>query len=238
MRKASGEAFLNRRIADWMYRVEWQPQPLRGQAAPAEVGDDLIEDGGSGLSEDLAQHLRRQGQRAVLAIDEGEVRQLCAEPFRDVVFLCGAGDDSDPPLAAEAASVSLLHVVQALSHAAAAPRLWLVTMGSQGVSGADPIRLATAPLWGLARTLQLEVPGLNCVCVDLPPQPASQDIDALMSELSTASGEAQVGYRSGERYVARLVRYRDTRMPEIAGPFRLQLAGYGSPDQIRGMGGS
>ena len=33
--------------------------------------------------------------------------------------------------------------------------------------------------------------------------------------------------------MARLVRHRETSMPEIHGPFRLQLAEYGSPDQLR-----
>jgi hypothetical protein len=90
MRKASGEAFVNRRIADWMYCVEWQRQPLQVQAAPAGDAGWLIVDKGSGLGDELAQRLRRRGQRAALAVEDGEVRQLLAAPSQGVVYLCGA----------------------------------------------------------------------------------------------------------------------------------------------------
>src|SRR5262249_41037810 len=44
MRKASGEAFQNRRTADWMYRVEWERLPLQGQTAPERGSSWLIVD--------------------------------------------------------------------------------------------------------------------------------------------------------------------------------------------------
>src|SRR5262249_18512164 len=115
----------------------------------------------------------------------------------------------------------------------ASSRLWLVTLGSQAVTDADPVRLVPATLWGFGRTLQLESPALQCVCVDLPAQPTDQDLDNLLSELSAASAETQVAYRSGELLVARLVRHRDGRPAKLEGRFRLQLAEYGSPDQLR-----
>jgi myxalamid-type polyketide synthase MxaB len=232
MRPAPSDAFRSRRTADWMYRVEWQPLPLQGQLAQVNDGGYLIVDKDSGLSEEIVQRLRRRGQRVALAVDDAEVPQLLAEASR-VVYLCGGRDDSDPPAAAEAASVGLLHLAHALTCAGRARRLWLVTLGSQAVTRTDPVRLAPAPTWGLARTLQLEAPALECTCVDLPTQPTNQDLDALLSELSIPSGETQVAYRSGQRSVARLVRHRDIRTPGPAGPVRLQLAGYGSPDQLR-----
>lgn len=85
----------------------------------------------------------------------------------------------------------------------------------------------------MPRALQLQLPALKCACVDLPARPTSRDIKALLSELATPSGEPQTAYRAGERYVARLVRHRAIRAPETAGPFRLHLAEYGSPDQLR-----
>jgi len=233
MRKASGEAFQNRRMADWMYRVDWQPLPQRGQTAPERNERWLIVDEGSGLGSELVQRWTGRGPRIALAAEEQELRQALADSPDRVVYLCGANDDTDAPAAAESASIGLLRLVQMLGRAGAAPRLWLVTLGSQAVTAADPVQLALAPLWGLARTLQLESPALKCACVDLPVQPTPADIDALLSELSTPSAETQVAYRSGERFVARLVRHRDSRAPKMEGPVRLQLAEYGSPDQLR-----
>jgi myxalamid-type polyketide synthase MxaB len=237
MRKASSEAFRNRKTADWMYRVDWQPQPPRSLHASTDLGSWLIVDRGSGLGAEVTARLSRRGRRAELATEADEVRRLLVEangePFGNVVYLCGSAEDAGVPEMAEAASVGLLHLVQKLSHAGGTPRLWLVTLGCQAVLGTDPIQLTPAPLWGLARTLQLEAPGLKCTCVDLPPRPAAADFDALVSEFTAPFGETQVAFRSGERFVARLARHRDSRLPEVAAPFRLQLAEYGSPDQLR-----
>src|SRR5262249_7036925 len=237
MRKASGEAFASRKTADWLYRLEWQPQPAPGPDAPNVTGSWLVVDRGRGLGAELAARLRQRERRAELATEEAEFGRLLAEangdPWGNVIYLCGAAGDAGTPEAAEAASVGLLHLVQALNQAGAAPRLWLVTLGSQAVLATDPVEPTPAPLWGLARTLQLEAPALKGICVDLPPRPAAADIDAPLDELSAPPGRTQVAFRPGERFVARLPRHRDTRLPEVAAPFRLQLAEFGSPDQLR-----
>jgi myxalamid-type polyketide synthase MxaB len=262
MRKAPAAAFLHRRTSEWLYCVEWQPQPLEGPPALAGEGNWLIVDRGSGLGDELTQRLRERGQLTVLATEDSEVRQFLSESSHAVIVLCGSDEDADTPTAAEETSFHLLHLVQSLNRAGVSPSMWLVTQGTQPATSGDLIRLASSPIWGLARTLQLEVPTLKCVCVDLPAQPAAQDIDALLNELSTPSGETQVSFRNGERYVARLVRHRPAGgmrdegrgMKEEASrfdpssliphpssladatpsaPFRLQLAGYGSRDQLR-----
>jgi myxalamid-type polyketide synthase MxaB len=237
MRKASGGAFLSRKTADWMYRVEWLPQPARASDAPTDTGGWLIVDRGSGLGAEVATRLDRRGRRVELAAEADEVRRLLAgangEPWANVIYLCGVAEDAGTPEAAEAASVDLLHLAQALNQAGATPRLWVITLGCQAVLGTDPVQLTPAPLWGLARTLHLEAPGLKCTCVDLPPRPAAPDLDALLSEFTAPSGETQVAFRSGDRFVARLTRDGDSRLPEVAAPFRLELAEYGSPDRLR-----
>jgi myxalamid-type polyketide synthase MxaB len=237
MRKASGGAFVNRKTADWMYRVEWQSQRSRIQDAPSDSGSWLIVDRGSGLGNDIAERLRQRGRLAELMTEGANVGRLLTEANGKtpggVVYLCGADEDADIPAAAEAASVGLLHLVQALTHAGVTPRLWVVTTGSQAVLGTDTIQLTPAPLWGMVRTLQLEAPALQCACVDLPAQPAAPDIEGLLGELSAPSDETQIAFRAGERFVARLTRHRDSRLPEVAAPFRLQLAEYGSLDQLR-----
>jgi myxalamid-type polyketide synthase MxaB len=156
--------------------------------------------------------------------------------WRGIVYLFGAGqgcEACDTPALAEEVSTQVLHLVQALILSGAPTPLWLVTRGTQAISGAEPIQLAQSTVWGLTRTLRLEQPDIRCVNVDLPSQPETEDIDALLAELALSGDEAQVAFRSRERYVARLVRNRqhDNRRPE--GAIRLELTEYGTPDRLR-----
>ena len=84
----------------------------------------------------------------------------------------------------------------------AAPRLWLVTRGSQGE---DPTALMQAPLWGLGRSFALEYPDLWGGLVDLP---ATADVETmavlLHRELCAGDAEDQVMWRDGHRFVPRL----------------------------------
>jgi NAD(P)-dependent dehydrogenase (short-subunit alcohol dehydrogenase family)/acyl carrier protein len=86
-----------------------------------------------------------------------------------------------------------------------APRLYLVTRGAQSVNGRGPVQVAQAPLCGLGKTIALEHPELRCTRLDLDPSIPVQPA-ALLREMSGADREDQVALRSGERYVARLVR--------------------------------
>jgi acyl transferase domain-containing protein/acyl carrier protein len=190
---AAGES-----TADLLYRLEWQPQPLGGRG-DAGGGDWLIVTPPDGGGDDLAERLGRLGQRARTA---GEF-QPPAGSYRGVVHLAGAAPEAETPDAAEAECVRLLRLVQALTRAGLTTRLWVLTRGSQAVTGAESIRPAQAALWGLARTVRLEHPELHCVTADLDSE--TDDLDCLAADL-LSPGEPQVAYRSGTRYVARLVR--------------------------------
>src|ERR1700733_14074412 len=83
MRKAPASAFLRRRMADWFYRVDWQPQPLTdaGAVGPATW---LLLDNGSQLGAELAQRLTSRGDRCVIESegagpDPSEFRRLLEE---------------------------------------------------------------------------------------------------------------------------------------------------------------
>jgi hypothetical protein len=114
------------------------------------------------------------------------------------------GDAGYTPALAEQISTEVLHLIQVLSLADTPARLWLITQGSQAISDFEPVALAQAPPWGLARTARLEHPQIKCVSIDLPAPPEDADIDALCSELALPGDEAQVAFRSRERHVARL----------------------------------
>ncbi len=158
-------------------------------------------------------------------------------PCRGVIYLWGVEADQADALPAQvhARSVEALHLVQALRKSQLAARLWLVTQGAQAVTGESSLQLAQAALWGFGRTLSIEQPDLACTCLDLSPALADDPLSSLLAELSAPDGEDQTAWRSGIRHVARLVRHaaNDTALTQPDGPFRVQLASYGSPDELR-----
>jgi short-subunit dehydrogenase/acyl carrier protein len=94
--------------------------------------------------------------------------------------------------------------VQALAGSGAAPKLAVVTRAAQAVDPADVVDPAQAALWGLARTIRLEHPELQCVSIDLAAD--EKRTNPLAAEL-LGGGEAQIAYRAAARHVARLVRH-------------------------------
>lgn len=87
------------------------------------------------------------------------------------------------------------------------PRLFLLTRGAQAVDGgsAEP---AQAPLWGMARTLFLEHPELECTRIDLSPEARHGEAASLVDELLAGAEETEVALRPAGRFVARMVEDR------------------------------
>jgi len=118
---------------------------------------------------------------------------------------------------------SVLTLVQELAQAQwrDRPRLWLVTRGAQAAEEEPlPLAVAQAPLWGLGRVIAQEHQALWGGLVDLEPRGGLDDVAArqLCEEISRPDGEDQVAFRQGRRYVARLVRKRDSAM--LGQPFQ------------------
>jgi myxalamid-type polyketide synthase MxaB len=227
-----------RSSAGWLYRIDWQPQPLAAGDRPAGRGEWLIVDGGGGLGAGLAARLQARGQPAALLPPAPALRALEAAGAlrRGVVLLCHPAPDEDPAAAAEATALGAIELAQAMARGGAAARLWCVTVGAAAAEGAAAggvAALAQAPLRGLVRSLALEHPEWRPTLVGLPAGPEDPDLDALAAELLADGAETEVALRAGGRQVARLVRHRDTRLARPAGPFRLQLPEYGSPERLR-----
>lgn len=79
-----------------------------------------------------------------------------------------------------------------------AVRLLVAGAGARRVAADDPVRPAKALLPALLRTLALETPGLACRYVDVPP---AETADAVLAELASPTGEAEVAWRRGRRWV-------------------------------------
>lgn len=156
--------------------------------------------------------------------------QACRErgPIRGVIQLWGL-DSADastliPETLATAQALTLgglLHMSQALLKQGEQPRIWGVTRGAVSVTASSAteqsvaetqIAVAQSSLWGLGRSLALELPDLWGGLLDLDPVPPLitegqlfMAAATILTELWDAQGEAQLAYRNGMRYAARLV---------------------------------
>ncbi len=130
-----------------------------------------------------------------------------------VVYLWGIGAvpaETAPVLDVQKLSLgSALYLAQAAAalEQANLTGLWLVTQDAQPVMEGVAPAVEQAPLWGLANSLMIEQPGLNCACVDLDRQMAVEETAGLLfDELRAQTEENQVAFRDGQRYVSRLAR--------------------------------
>ncbi|MGA2850722.1 MAG: SDR family NAD(P)-dependent oxidoreductase, partial [Terracidiphilus sp.] len=87
-------------------------------------------------------------------------------------------------------------------------RLWVATRGAQRVGGESmSSAIASAPVWGLGRTIALEHPDIWGGLVDFDPADSAENqagllVDALMA----VDSDDQIAFRGGIRHVARLKR--------------------------------
>ncbi|MFQ3617772.1 MAG: aminotransferase class I/II-fold pyridoxal phosphate-dependent enzyme [Cyanobacteriota bacterium] len=176
--------------------------------------------------------------------------QCAIAPLTDVVYLWGLDIDQFSPSSQTLTQIctqlcsGVLHLVQGLNavQKSPAPRLWIITAGTQAIllrnAGAiaptdPPTRILQAALWGLGRSLRQEQPDLRCTCIDLEaadPDPAT----TLLAALQQPPSEDQIAYRQGTRYAARL--NPEPTKPALTIPdapsFRLGLTQYGVLDHL------
>src|SRR5262245_32832099 len=156
-------------------------------------------------------------QFTVNPTDAADWRRLIRESaptgvnFRGVVHLNAAAPASDGLAISELTAtqdsgcVSVLHLVQALVHHGAAPRLSIVTRGAQAVRDGEAAAVAPAPLWGFGRVLAREHPEMRVKLFDLDPSPRADDLAALLTVLGGDFDDDQLARREGRLHAARLV---------------------------------
>lgn len=251
MQQALGEP-----APQWLYRMAWQKAALAVAAAPVERAAWLVVNDERGLGSALATLLESRGDVVQLLAGDADaprVRQaidtvltMPGMPCRGIIHCSNidvgeAGDCqlSDLATARTRSWGMALDLVQALTAAnpAQMPRLVLVTRAAQDVDGDSAVAVAQNPLWGLARVVVAEHPELRCLRIDLDPaQPAAHPAPLLRDELLANDREDQVAYRSGQRYVARLVALDKTsgnqlRVPEGAA-HRLEIIQRGELENV------
>ncbi|EDX86159.1 KR domain family [Synechococcus sp. PCC 7335] len=204
---------------DWIYTVEWQPTAVVDSPQLAAGDHWLILGEDAARLKAIARLLTEQAQNCTLAL-LGKAQQQSeayleidrehpesfhtqvqrASSWRGVLYFSGSD--------VEQSCKGALYITQALVSCNLSTRLLFVTDRAQAVLGDDSLNVAQSPLWGLGRTVALEHPELNCVCLDLDSTASEQQVlSSLLAEIyQNDSRESQVAYRNGKRYVARLTR--------------------------------
>ncbi|HEV2521761.1 MAG TPA: SDR family NAD(P)-dependent oxidoreductase [Candidatus Acidoferrales bacterium] len=200
---------------DLLYDVAWivkrsvAPQPAQDLGSRSWF---ILADR-SGVGRALAAQLQSQGGNCVVASPK-EIRGLSLPAgCGNLVYLSAldlARLDGCPGAILEAQRewTETLKFVQTLLREAkgARRRFWIITRGAQAVGNAAArVSLAQTPLWGLAKSIDLEHPELGCTRIDLDPEGNVEEISALAEELSLPGAEREVAFRKGTRYVPRLV---------------------------------
>ncbi len=244
-------------IPGWLHTLAWQPQTIIGAGANTrERGKWLVVADSVEAARPLVGALTNFGAACAVAaphmseiagehyqLSDAEpatlqaiLRDVAAEgiPCRDVVVLASGTTADDTAMLAAASHhwSRVVALVQALVRAGwrNAPRLWLVTRGTQAVTPDDRVpALSSAPLWGLGRTITYEHPEFGCTLLDLPTEPLIDEAAILASEVLAQPPDTQIALRPEGRFVARLQRhdpqaYTQARAEQPAGqrPFRLE----------------
>ena len=209
---ATADAFHHAPWRDWLYEVQWQPQPAnRGTTVNLTGQRWLILADGAGVGQALADQLRTYGARPILVFVGNGYGQTAADTYTlDPTASTGYEQllhtlpklhhvvqlwSTDPPApfrdellsVAQHSCGSTLLLVQNLLQCTAGASLCLVTRGSQAITALDRVPgVAQSPLWGMGRVIALEYPELCCRRVDLDPNADPHGAaKALLAELST-----------------------------------------------------
>ncbi len=245
-RRASRDMFRQRseaRVAEWLYELAWQPQPLAAATAAAREGTWVVFDDGRGRGERLADELAQRGAK-VLRVDAADDP---ARVFATAGTLAGVvsfaplrvpalGADDVPSAGQRFGTEAALLLVQALAAMPAqpvAPRLWIVTAGSQPVDGTETLRIEQAPVAGLARVAASEHPELRVTLVDLDPQAPPSDARWLADEVLADAEQTQVAWRKGVRWTAQMARKARRSAPHVDdAPIRLNISERGTLENL------
>ncbi len=258
MKLVAGEADRDAREnpGDLLYDVAWIAKRATAQrnsngSEPAPSSWFILADR-DGVAQSLAAQLQSQGQNCTVAnpdnfrgrkfpVDCVNIIHLSSLDLRDLT----AGPDAI--LDAQAKWIDTLQFVQSLLREAngSKRRLWIVTRGAQAAGPAPAhISLAQSPLWGLAKSIDLEHADLACTRIDLDPEGGPEELALLSEELSLPGTEREVAFRKGTRYVTRLV----PRAPKLSSgavldfpetdSFRLDISRPGNLDNLLLRGAS
>ncbi|MET8542622.1 type I polyketide synthase [Kitasatospora sp. NPDC004799] len=210
------EAVLDDRLSygiDWERAVDRPAVAASGRwlvVSPADcAAGRLVADTVEALSERgiEVRHLELSGADADRQTLGGLLRSEPDGGFTGVLSLLALADDGDATPELSVGLGGTLGLIQALGDAGIEAPLWVATSGAVTVDRTDRLRSAVqAMVWGLGRSVALELPGRWGGLVDLPGVLDWRGRERLVAVLSGGSGEDQVAVRAAGVFVRRLVR--------------------------------
>jgi non-ribosomal peptide synthase protein (TIGR01720 family) len=119
---------------------------------------------------------------------------------------------------------SLLFLIQAFhQHISSEQSIRLIAVASnaQTILATDLIAYEKTPVLGFLKSATQEIPWLVCCHLDLAAESIEEDARQLFDEIASSAKDAEVGYRSGVRYVRRLEKtdLSQGKKPQL--PFKL-----------------
>jgi acyl transferase domain-containing protein/acyl-CoA synthetase (AMP-forming)/AMP-acid ligase II/NADPH:quinone reductase-like Zn-dependent oxidoreductase/acyl carrier protein len=202
---------------DLLYDVTWVTKrpvaPPNSNGSGLERSSWLIVADRGVVGQELAARLRSQGQTCIITSADDLHGLKLHDDCNKIVHLsslnlCDLASRPDAILEAQAQWMETLRFVQSVLREprGSKRRLWIVTRGAQAVGPTlEHVSLAQTPLWGLAKSIDLEHAELGCTRIDLDPEGGAEELSALCQELSLPGMEHEIAFRKGTRYVARLI---------------------------------
>jgi acyl transferase domain-containing protein/NAD(P)-dependent dehydrogenase (short-subunit alcohol dehydrogenase family)/acyl carrier protein len=221
----------------WLYEMAWKPAAAMADSKVPDAkkpGMWLVFQDTTGVGESLISMLEQRGETCV-SVASGHKGDLDYEQLVDEITAraerAGAGLvgvihlwslDADPTeklsadslrTAQQSGCLSVFHLSRAMANCGKAFRLWLVTRGAQstGLEEAAP-SIGQASVWGIGRVIgHQELLAFGSRLIDMDPDAATPEGDTalLLEDILQPGDEDQMSYRSGMRFVPRLVRADD-----------------------------
>lgn len=256
----------DRDVNEWLYTIGWENQALPEGSAAGQTGAFLILADRQGLGTRMRSALESRRIQCNLVEFEGDEPWSVAdfeqvvERFRTasrgpyhVVYLAALDAPANSEISLEYLTSEpkricggALHLLQAVGKQAweAPCRLWCVTRGAQSLrDGHEAPSVAQAPLLGLGRVMAAEYPNFQVSRVDLDPAEPTDEVEALLQEISAQSEHQVVAWRQGQRNVASMsrlserneglvTRKRITISDQSEDSYRLETSGIGILDNL------
>ena len=203
------------------YELQWREAAASQAGAPAVAGTWVLLCDGTGVGDALSSRLEQQGAAVIKLRRGADAVRAIQDVSRDAAGMAGVvhmwsldapGPDVTTESLADAQAngvESLIAVTQAMLQAGVTgPKVFAVTRGAAPAMHVDDAAIGSAPLWGAARVIALEHPGLWGASIDADPSAAPEVAAAqILNELNghgAGDTEDEIAYRGGMRYAQRL----------------------------------
>jgi acyl transferase domain-containing protein/NADPH:quinone reductase-like Zn-dependent oxidoreductase/NAD(P)-dependent dehydrogenase (short-subunit alcohol dehydrogenase family) len=221
-------------LSPWPYAIFWGSAPPRqetSQASPTQLRTTLLVGGEASLVAALQDRLPEVGFRVTLANDTDPLVDALPDPAdgvlpQTIIFLAAASGVGDPVELASKQTAALARVATEAAERRAA--LWVITSDAQQPSEGDQAAgLIGGTLWGFARVLANEIPGISLRLIDLPGAlRVSDHARQIADELSGDASQDEIVWTVDGRHV---LRARRSLPPRFAGSSDLLTLGSRHP---------